>query len=554
MHLPAFLTALQHAASAADVLTLFREEVVPRVPSASREPYLRALMNAARYANEELGDIDGAIDLWCEVHAQAAEVPGHGTFVVPIMMSVASKRTQLSAPREQRNVAGAARIYARIYGLLQLDERNRLIRTMMAAANRLTDLSLPPDQLDIDGAIALWRTIHQLDVSPDDNLRVVRTMMDIANRLTDIRVPTSRIDVPSAIRLWEAVARLPLAPDEHKRVVPTMLAMANRLSGADPSTRDIPSAVLLWQAAWSIARDTDPDEALQVVRTMMDVANHWSDVSAATTHIDDAILVWSGIIDACVDPDDRMRVVRTAMSVARLLVEAGPDTGRVSAALGLYAAAWRWAETDADRLRVVKTVMDIFPRFPAVLALARAAVDEDHASPFRTSVAAGLAYYAEDYQGVLALTDPRKKPTDELRALRADALRKLHRYEEAIMACTALLRRAEAVLDRTPLDDTARDACISALCCRGYCFLEKGRAQQTSDASDTLLASAIDDLQSAMDQAERAGLPCPPRALTGLGYVYRVQGRVDESEQAFARALALDNDNRKAMEASAGVR
>ncbi|MFZ5480448.1 MAG: hypothetical protein ACOZNI_27045 [Myxococcota bacterium] len=56
--------------------------------------------------------------------------------------------------------------------------------------------------------------------------------------------------------------------------------------------------------------------------------------------------------------------------------------------------------------------------------------------PFDLPVRAALLYYREHFDAVFALSGRSALPA--VRALGADALRKLHRYDEALAACAAI--------------------------------------------------------------------------------------------------------------------
>ena len=156
------------------------------------------------------------------------------------------------------------------------------------------------------------------------------------------------------------------------------------------------------------------------------------------------------------------------MAVAHRMVTAEAIPERIGFAMKLYAAAWRVSNDEIDRLRVVKTVLDIMHRTAERLGQARSAVEALPLERFRTSVQAGLAYYAEDHAAVFAA--PSSPQTPDVQALKADALRKLRRYDEAVRAATTVLHEGKE--NRTPV---LQDARVSALCCRGYCHLERGR-------------------------------------------------------------------------------
>ncbi|MBN1334399.1 MAG: hypothetical protein JXB39_00400 [Deltaproteobacteria bacterium] len=550
MDLPTFTSRVRAAGSAQAILALLRTGVLPHYTGSALTPFLRVVMGAARHFNEDLDDAASAVELWSEVHARSPDPDGPHA-VLAIMMSVANKRSNASLPRGARNVPASALIYGAVHRLhVSPDQDLRVVRTMMDAANRLTDLSRPWAEMDVPGAVTLWTALYRLDVSDDDRVRVVRTMMDVANRLTDLRDPGRRTDVPAAVHIWTSLGELPVSYEDRLRVVLTMMALANRMSRveAPPDERDIAGAVLAWQAAWRLGRRVDADCALQVVRTMMDVANRFTDLEGDRTRIDveAAAAIWTGVVEAAVESEDRDRAVRTMMAVAGRLLGPEASEADVLGALRLYRASWRCDATGEQRLRVVKTVLDVLSRFPHAAGLAvtllGARPDLFPDERFRDAVRTALLYYLDDYGAVVAHVDGHRAPDDDLRALRADALRKLRRYEVAIDACTRLLDRAPPA---GPADVERLDARISALCCRGYCHLEKGRTDPA------WLPQALADLEAALAEAKRAALPPPPRAWTGLGYVLRLLDRPADAEAAFARAMELDHDNRKALEARA---
>ena len=127
--------------------------------------------------------------------------------------------------------------------------------------------------------------------------------------------------------------------------------------------------------------------------------------------------------------------------------------------------------------------------------------------------------------------------------MRAAALRKFGRFEEALRIASGVVREIEGGSAQGP---AGLEAHVSALCCRGYCYLEKARGGE-----DTL-DRAIEALERAAGIAVEAGIPVQPRIFTGLGHVYRLLGREQEADRAIARALRIDGDNRKAREAAGG--
>jgi tetratricopeptide (TPR) repeat protein len=231
------------------------------------------------------------------------------------------------------------------------------------------------------------------------------------------------------------------------------------------------------------------------------------------------------------------------MTIAGQRIGPYSDRFSVRAALLLWHAAYRCAAGDDGRVRVLKTIMDLADRYPAICASAIDVLQSERgefvAEGFVEETLAGLLYYQQQYRAVLELTAPATAATaPTLAALRAEALRKLDRHAEAIAACDELI----AALDRPGAGRLQHEALVSALCCRGYARFEIGR----DDAG--VLPEAEHDLRRALDVAARTGVPEPPRAHTGIGYLRKLQGRADEAEQAFAVAQRVDEDNRKAAD------
>jgi len=542
-----FATRINGARSAQEIKRVLHTQVLPYRQGHELQPYLHTLMSAARHYNETRDAVAAAVELWTEAYLLIATDGDHGS-VVAIMMSVARKRASADLPPSRRDVAGAIKIYEAIHGLdVSGDQNQRLVKTMMAVANLYTDLSLPPGQRDIPGAVALWESILGMGLPASEQDYVLRSMMNVANMLTDLRIPGRTLDVASAILIWRSACDHVRNDDDWLRTIRTMMAMANRLTQADhePVIEDYRAAVRLWQATYTLCLERDEDKALRVVRTMMDVANHLTDFSGKVSDLElrGAIVIWYGLADCSALSDDRMRVIKTMMALAGQRMGTYSDRDSVRAALLLWHAAYRCAACVDDRVRVLKTIMAVAHLYPAtcshsidVLRRERAALD----SPgFITEVLAGLLYYQEEYKALIALVDDDVEGrTDTVTALRADAQRKLGQYHKAIHSCAALIRRCE----RPGAGRIQHEALVSALSCRGYTYLELGR----TDAE--LLPRAEKDCRKAIEVAAQTGVPEPPRANSCIGYVCQNQGRVEEAEQAFARARQLDAGNRKAAE------
>jgi tetratricopeptide (TPR) repeat protein len=534
------------AGSAREIIDLVRS-----VDPASRQgpglsSLIETLMWNARRFNEDLGDEKSAVILWKEAFGLGSQ--DSRKRVVATMMSVARKRSDVSLPRESRSIFASVAIYEAVYGLNFSPEQNaHVVKTLMDVANRFTDLGGPLAGMDVEAAIALWESVLRLNVSEDDNQRVFRTMMDIANKLSDLRLEGGPRDVAGAIRIWQALFRLPVAENDRQRIILTMMALANRLSDCrvkGPAGRH-EAAVRVWRAVYEMTAGRDEDSALRVVKTMMQVANFLTDTAgeAEAMDVEAAITIWKGVMEISRSEEDRERALRTMMDVASRLLGNASDGGRVLSALVVWHAAHRCAPSDLERLRVLKTVMDIGARDERACAGILAALEGEKGRSldpaFHSPVKAGLLYYLKDFQGVIAMADAEPAPVKSVIALKADALRKLGLYDQSVGLCEKLILEESGKEGITPAD---RDALVSALCCRGYCFWEMGRADEK------LLQRAEEDLKAAIDTAEKNSLPVPPRAWTGLGYLYQHQGREKEAEDAFARARQADPDNPKALE------
>ncbi len=536
--------------AAEDVLDVLRVRVLPHVEPHERRPFLTAVMRRARRFNEGEDDPGSAIELWCEV-ARASATPGEQLHTIKIMMSVARQRASVDLPPDARDVGSAIAIYLAVLGLDHSPAQNRAVRlTMMDVANRLTRIAGPRDRLDVDTAVTLWSLVHRNDPDPGSREHTVRAMMEIANKLADTRSEGAPVDAERALTIWRAVHDLDVDEEDRERVRRTMMDRANGLADPmGPGVADLGAALALWGAVHDLQAD-DPDDQLHVVRTMMAAANRRVDLARPRSEldVDEAIRIWTAIIAISDLRDDRQRAILTMMDLAGRLAGDGSTAGDIGPALQLWDAAYRLGPSAEDRLRVVKTVLDIGSRTPSFCRAAALALDGPRsgrlAPRFRALVGAGLLYYQADHGAVVAFVDSQRSAEPALVALKADALRKLGRLDDALQLALEVVRRVEGHENAGPED---RDAAVSALCCRGYCYLEKGRAGE-----DTL-GRAIEELERAAEAAVEARVPVQPRIFTGLGYVQRLLGRDEQAERAFARALQADGDNRKAAEASQRV-
>ena len=528
------------------MLDLLRTRVLPFHEGGDRVPFRKAVMKRAYRFNEVADDPRSAIELWTEL-ARSSATAEDGRRVIAVMMAVANKRANQDLSREERDTRSAIAIYEAVLALDHSPEQNRtVLLTMMDVAKRLTLLSGPRERLDVDSAVSMWTTAHRHDPVPESRERTVRSMMEIANKLADTRSPGAVIDIEAAIAIWRAVYGLDVVDEERDRVRNTMMERADDLADPDgPCPMDVAAALLVWAAVHGLLID-DAEDRLVVVKTMMAAANRRIDLSGprAGMDLDTVFRIWTEICEISDLDDDRARVIRTAMKLASKFVGDGTEAAAVPPALRLWDAAYRFAASGEDRLRVIKTVLDIGSGERAFCREAASALEDRWARRldprFGALARAGLLYYLEDYGAVVAFVDGLRAPEPALTALKADALRKLGRLDDALQMVGKVI---QAVGDHVDWGPEEMDAVVSALCCRGYCLLEKGRAGEET------LGEAIEALNRAAVVAVEAGIPVQPRIFTGLGYVHRLLGREEEAERAFARALDVDEDNRKAREA-----
>jgi len=522
------------ARTAVQVVKLLQRGVSPQVEAMDLSLYCRQVMARARVFNEGQDDVASATLLWSWC-AQALPAERDHSRVIAIMRSVARKRSEgVGGPQDME---GAVHIWQAVYRVARsADDRLRMIKSMMKVANLRTDLSGPWEAVDISAAVRIWQGVWQLHHSPDDDARVVRTMMDVANRLTDLR-SAQPLRVGAALTIWQGITVLELPREDEGRTLATMMDLARRLSDGGGAAVDLDGALKLWGTVYQL--EHSPDGRLGVIKHMMAAANRRSQAGLpeGERDLEGAIAIWRAIHELEEDDGERERVVLTMMSVARAMV----DTGELGAAFTLWDAASRTRGDERFLLRTIKIVMALASSSPVFASqaagLLAGGLPRRLAPGFREPVLAGLHYYANDFDAVLRMAQTSEAVA--VRALAADAQRKLGLILQAMEAASSVIGGSRH--DDGPVQADAR---VSALCCRAYCYLEQGRA------GADVLERAVADLEEAVEVAQSAALTVPPRLYTGLGYVHRARGKDDQAEAAFAEALRLDADNRKALHAS----
>lgn len=449
------------------------------------------LMAFARWRNEDNDDPFTAAVAWSAAHGLAA--PDARGPIGPIMLQVAGRRARGGDPD------GALAIYLAAHAA---DPALGVIRKLMSAAN---DVSQVGQAVDLDLAVFWWRAAVAL--APADTARIARTAMLVANKSIDLG------DLAGAAGMWRFVTDV--AGDT--RAWGSALAVAARADA-------VADAIAVWDVAWSLHDDAEHHH--QIVLEVMARANRATPFDGPVD-ASGAVALWGAVVAWA--PDEAPRVARTAWGVANHLARPGATVDALAAAITIWGFVGR-ITTDARRLR--RSALDVGASDPTLAdALAAASVgavgvDPELAAEWRV----GWTQAAGDHSRVLELTDGAAAPA--LRALRAEALRKLQRYDEAEALSVALVA------------ELTGDPRVAAAINLAYVGLERAKAAGDGEA-------AVAAFTAARGVIEAEAVEAPPRFWTGIGYAYRLARREADALAAFRRAAEVDADNRKAREALA---
>ena len=416
--------------TAEPVLRVFRTQVLPRVRGPDLIEYLRAVMAKAKNLNEGLGALDEAIPLWCEVYAHN-DAEGKEA-VIRTLMSVASSRLGGREELRETDVPAAVRLYEAAFRLNHSADQNlRIVKTMMSAANRYSETAGPASAMNIVAAVQLWTGAYRLHLSDDDQGRIIRTMMDIANRLSNTDTP-ARIDVDAALRIWKGLASLDSPDDAHTRLRRTMMDVANRLRDLGR----VDDVIAIWRVVHRL--EPELDGRMRVIKTVMSFANELTDTDRSTHDVLAAIRLWEAVLALSTDDAERQRVAATMMAVAGRF----GDIGAMAGALLM----WRAVARHGGALPVQKSILGA-RRQHARLSTGPARRRWIWTNAFDLSIHVALLDDEARFDDVIAASgNPSAAPA--VRALHADALRKLKRYDEAIKAARQIVDERADTIER----------------------------------------------------------------------------------------------------------
>lgn len=282
-------------------------------------------------------------------------------------------------------------------------------------------------------------------------------------------------------------------------------------------------------------------ESLFVMKTLMDKAK-WFNLEKKD--IDSAIKIWTAVHNLI--PSAKLMVIKTMMDVANKLADYSlPKEKRdIDSAIKIWIAVYNLA-SPGEKLRVISTITDIASKFRTFCTKAIAFFEREKDSftdqYFYFTTLARLYYSSEEYSKAIEVIDSSGRKELCILAQKADTLRKLGKYKDAISFSSQIIQEYQA--KNTP-DLDGIHGFIQASICRGYCYYEQGRNSKRL----ALFKKATRDFINAIGTAKKCNLPIPPRACTGLGYVYESLGNKSEAMRYFKMAQKIDPDNIKAAE------
>ena len=431
--------------------------------------------------------------------------------LLPFIMTLMTK-ARWFFESEKKDIDSANIIRVAVYKLDFSERQNRtVIKTMMGVANTL-------NEKDIDSAIKTWNAVYEL-IPEEEKPIVIRTMMDVANKFSNASLSKESRNINSAVKIWTAVYELGSENDKH-RVILTMMNVANILN-----EKDIDSAIKIWKAVYELR----PEEAKQIViLTMMDVANKLNEED-----VNSAIKIWKAVYEL-IPEEEKPIVIRTMMDVANKLNKKDVDS-----AIKIWKAVYELG-SEEDKQRAILTIMNVASQNRPFCEQAIGVFENDPSDYFKIRILAELYYHAGKFQDTINLVDSSGRNGPNILSQKADALRKMRRYNEAIKLSSQIIID---YTDKSPLTAEEARGLINALCCRGYCYHE-GNGNNGAPHNPQ---QAIGDFIEAIRVAKKNNSPIPPRAYSGLGYVYDCQGKKPEAQAAFAQALKLDPGNVKAL-------
>lgn len=457
--------------SAKRIIEILRSSVVPHHEKTAIESlFVPILLAKARWFNEFKGDIGSAVRLWRAVYDLDEN---QGTRVIQTMMTLAHNLADLSLPREKRDIGSAIKLWSAVHGLNFSGEQNaKVVSTMLLAAGMLADASLPEERRDVDSAMKIWQAVYDLDES--QRVAVITRMMTSAHGLADTSMPGEERDIHSAIRLWSAVHGLNFSADQNQRVVSIMMNVAGKLTDISlpPALMDVDSAIATWKAVYDLQRN----QRVNVIKAMMTAAHGMADfcLPKRQRDIDAAMRLWSAVFGLGFSTGQNQRVVLTVMSVAS---RPGSEDFRREAIASLQERKSR-----------------VHDRF------------------FHARILSGLYFFSGNFQQAIDYIDSSGRKDPSILVVKADALRESGRCDSSIDLSSSIISKY-AKKARMTMEE--REGLIQAYCCRGFCYLQKGRRDESGD----VLARAAGDFKEAVNLARNYPFLNPSRAQTGIDRV-----------------------------------
>ena len=346
---------------------------------------------------------------------------------------------------------------------------------------------------------------------------------------------SSNRDVPSAIKIWEF-----LTAANPYNIVRVQIHLARKLFPADGlrDNRNFDDALMVWNSAHGIASSNDGlrGEVENIYREIQKLARALSsmfphankrDLDAAIK-INEMVRGWDREAGESV-----LRIIKNAPSAffRRFEIISKED---VLEAIRTWSAVYKVMDDGNEKRSFMdKAVLMLPGRVFYGMEVSKQILDDPAIDKCFGSVCVSHLYYgARRFEDAIAVIDKICGEYPVALQIKADCLRKLKRYSDAIELLTQIIYRSD--------DEYAK---VHAFCCGGYCRL------MTGNDNATVLNEAIRDFDKSIGLAQKIGVSIPPRAYSGKGFAYRELGEEEKARAEFLHALELDPNNIKAKKA-----
>lgn len=442
-------------------------------------------------------------DSICPAHAGEESLIG---FTLAIM-SLANRLSQVNGQKVNFHAKEAALIWTT---LLQKqreidevldDQSGRVVQTAMKVANLCVNKDTPPEQWDIDSAVTIWQALLQ-QASVLHTLRnheqstklevLVKTMMQIANNCVDTTAAKNP-HTDYSLKIWAALIEetntISQYLREHRQVTrKTAMDIANKLIDTErkrPEERDTQTAIRIWSLLLEKCAISDPKFGQLLVSTIADIALKL--LNQATPP----------------DPEACFTLCHCLLKHQQVIDQLKKDNSE----------------------HIVRTIMNVAQRHPGVRPVFIAtAVRVSSGTWIEQYLLADLYYADGQYDQVITQVDSGSLAHPALDCIKADALRKQGKYDQADDLCQDIVGKT-----REAAEHWLEVSNINARVCLGYVRLEQGR-----------LSEAADIFLQLTEQR-------PQRALMGLAYVKQRQGDQQTALSLAKQVLDVDADNQKAL-------